>query len=436
MIRLGFADDYLSPQEKKLIERRPTESTDAYDLYLKARQLRDRDESVSGETATSILILAQAAVELDPNFAEAWGLLASFHAYAYWREVDHTPARLDQAKAAVDQVLRLAPDSAAALQSSGDYYYYGYRDYGRAVEQYEKGLRLRPNDPDLTQQLGLVSQRMGNWKEALVNFRKVVKRDPANSFISRRLVYLLQNGRRYDEALAEFRRMAVVFPTDLWIAIGPGWIAFEATGSTKEGDAILAQLTPAEAGSGLGLRIRRQWAFWTGKLNEYLRLDRIQPNDQPQGRKATHVSALNSAQVMAALGDPAGARKQLADIEDWRKETITDPGVFGPWMDLGKAEAILGNNDEALRCARKAVELLPESLDPLIGPERRTNLACVLAWTGDKKGAVAEYARLLSIPWSYQNIHRMRLSPEYFPLRGDPEFEALLNDSKNNAPLF
>jgi hypothetical protein len=30
----------------------------------------------------------------------------------------------------------------------------------------------------------------------------------------------------------------------------------------------------------------------------------------------------------------------------------------------------------------------------------------------------------------------MRRNARYFPLRGDPRFEALLNDPKNNAPLF
>ena len=96
---------------------------------------------------------------------------------------------------------------------------------------------------------------------------------------------------------------------------------------------------------------------------------------------------------------------------------------------------MLGHRDEALRCARQAVELVPESLDAGDGLASSRSLAFVYAWTGDKDRALAEYARLLRVP-SGLNVHEMRRSPEYFPLRGDPRFEALLNDPKNNAPLF
>jgi hypothetical protein len=43
---------------------------------------------------------------------------------------------------------------------------------------------------------------------------------------------------------------------------------------------------------------------------------------------------------------------------------------------------------------------------------------------------------MLLIPGAELNVHEMRRAPEFFPLQGDPRFEALLQDRKNNAPLF
>jgi hypothetical protein len=95
-----------------------------------------------------------------------------------------------------------------------------------------------------------------------------------------------------------------------------------------------------------------------------------------------------------------------------------------------------------VRCARKAAELLPESRDALDGTRLSANLASVYAWTGDKDRALAELARLLrtAVGWlggsNGMSVNELKLGPGFFPLRGDPRFEALLNDPKNNAPLF
>ena len=105
------------------------------------------------------------------------------------------------------------------------------------------------------------------------------------------------------------------------------------------------------------------------------------------------------------------------------------------WGNLALLHAFVGHDAEALRCAHKAVELMPESADAVLGPTKSATLAQVYAWTGDKDRALAEIARLLRTPCGL-NIHATRIDPIWLPLRGDPRFEALLADPKNNAPLF
>jgi adenylate cyclase len=66
----------LLPEEKKAIERRGTESVEAYNIYLMARQ-----EYVSGRTGDvrpfeALFRLCRRATEIDPNYAQAWALMA------------------------------------------------------------------------------------------------------------------------------------------------------------------------------------------------------------------------------------------------------------------------------------------------------------------------------------------------------------------------
>src|SRR5205823_11932756 len=66
----------LLPEEKKAIERRGTENVDAYNLYLLARQTYVTGFEGDARRNETIIRLCRRAVEIDPNYAEAWALTA------------------------------------------------------------------------------------------------------------------------------------------------------------------------------------------------------------------------------------------------------------------------------------------------------------------------------------------------------------------------
>src|SRR4029079_14896806 len=66
----------LLPEEKKAIERRGTDSAEAHDLYLMARQTYVTATEWDVRSASAIIRLAKRAVEIDPDYAQAWALMA------------------------------------------------------------------------------------------------------------------------------------------------------------------------------------------------------------------------------------------------------------------------------------------------------------------------------------------------------------------------
>jgi TolB-like protein/Tfp pilus assembly protein PilF len=419
----------LSPQEKSLLERRRTDNLAAYDFYLRAREARNRLDRFE-----SMQALLRAAVELDPAFADAWSELARNYAEQYFRRTARNPAHLASAKDAIDRAVRLAPDSPEVIRNLGNYFLYGHRDFARATGELEKLARLRPNDPEIYVSLGEIQSRQGKWTDALGSFRKATELERSSIDYARRLAQLLHAGRRWDEAIAEQRRFAALLPQQLAPAYTVAFLHFQARGSRREVESFLSSLTPAQANSPSGFALRMNWAIESGDYAEALRLDRIYPENEP---RSGYDQGFGIALIMAAEGNLTAARARIAGLPATERARLErEPNNTSALWRLGLAEAILGNKEEALRCARRTVEMMPESLDAIEGPRMSNKLALIYAWAGEKDRALVEAARLLRTPNSEADVHMMRHDPWWFPLRGDPRFLALLDDPANNRPLF
>jgi len=92
---------------------------------------------------------------------------------------------------------------------------------------------------------------------------------------------------------------------------------------------------------------------------------------------------------------------------------------------LGSVYAGLGRKADAIREARKAVELLPVSKDALDGVGPVWSLAMVYTMVGEHDAAIDQLEYLLSIPSDRSTWH-LRLDPRWDPLRDNPRFQALL----------
>ena len=89
----------LSPREKANMQIHPTAHLDAYDLYLRARDLfRWSGAGDPRENGEKALRLLEQAIIRDPQFALAYSLASRFHDELYWFGFDKTRARLAKAR--------------------------------------------------------------------------------------------------------------------------------------------------------------------------------------------------------------------------------------------------------------------------------------------------------------------------------------------------
>jgi hypothetical protein len=85
----------------------------------------------------------------------------------------------------------------------------------------------------------------------------------------------------------------------------------------------------------------------------------------------------------------------------------------------------LGNKADAIREARRAIEMLPITRDAIDGAHLIENLATVYAWSGEPDLACDQLEAVTKIPGTL-SYGQLRLSPLWDDLQGHPRFEKIV----------
>ena len=127
----------LGEDEKRAIEKAPTENVQAYEYYLRGRQFFHQFRRTPLQYARRMF---DRAIEIDPNFARTHAGIADCCSflYMYW---DSSKANLESADASSRKALALDPESAEA-HTSRALALTLRRQYDEAREEFEAALRL------------------------------------------------------------------------------------------------------------------------------------------------------------------------------------------------------------------------------------------------------------------------------------------------------
>src|SRR5438445_13662134 len=169
----------LSPNEKARLDNRPTQNPDAYLLFVQAHDYANRTDMFR-DTFLKAEPLFEQAIKLDPNFAAAFAGLSLVESWIY-HSFDPTPSRREKARRNADEALRLQPDLPEGHLELGFSYYYGDRDYERALAVFEIGKRGLPNEGQAYMAIGAIQRRKGRWVEYTANLERPPEPDPKHS---------------------------------------------------------------------------------------------------------------------------------------------------------------------------------------------------------------------------------------------------------------
>ena len=164
----------LAPAEKQAIEQRQTASAEAYELYLMARQF---GRTGSERLKPLIVRICQRAVDLDPNFGQAWAQIAIAEAEAYQRVVEGMT--YEHALHAAERAVAVSPDLAEAHAAMAEVLLRGpSMDLAAGQPFAETALRLDPDCYDAHLWFGYQSLAQQRWEDSVRHFEIASALDP------------------------------------------------------------------------------------------------------------------------------------------------------------------------------------------------------------------------------------------------------------------
>ena len=422
----------LSPSEKAVIEQPPTADIAAYDDYVRAKALLVVSaDARQGSKLYQAGQLLEHAIARDPTFLLAYCKLAYVHQELYYVGFDHTAQRRDQANEAMRKALELGPDRGEAHLAAVWVYYHCYFDYDRARSELEKARKALPNESEVFALAGYMDRRQGRWKEQIENLEHAARLDPRNIEILHGLAQGYQLLRQFPDVAAVLDRILAITPADALTRIARGAVDLDWHANTRPLHAIIQNIIAEDPNAGAAFA--QDWldhALCERNSTEAQLALRLIPQEGVTSVTIRICRPFSEGLTARAFKDTDAATKSfVAARAEMERVLQADPAYPQALSVMGMIDAALGRKEDAAREARRAIEVHPREKDQFTYAELIKNLAITYAWSGNKEAALKELDGLLQIPapLSYGNL---RLHPYWDPLRGDPRFDQLVEESR------
>ena len=419
----------LSPLEKAAIEEQPTKDITAHDLYVRAKLLNESSSFNARrlEKLVEAAGLLDQAIARDPDFLLAHCLLANTHGFLYFYGLDHTPARIALAEAAVNAATRLRPDGGETHLARADLFYRCYLDYDRARPELALAQRVLPNNAQVLALTSFIDRRQSSWQESVEGLEHALQLDPRNWYYLQQVSLSYHFLRRYAEEAAALDRVSAILSDDVISKVARSWVEMEWKGDARP---LTGTIAP----------ILKQNPTAATLFTQYYIALALYQRDREMAEKAVAAmppQGLGLDQVPLPLqywkglvarmeGDSAAAQTAfLAAREEMERVVREQPNYASGLCTLAVIDAGLGRKEEAIAEGRRACDLLPVAKDSINGVHLMEFLAVVYAWTGEKDLAIEQLRATLTHP-SVISYGHLKFHPYWDPIRADPRFQQIV----------
>jgi TolB-like protein/Tfp pilus assembly protein PilF len=316
----------LSGSEQHAIAARPTENTEAHQLYLKGRFFWNKR---TGNDLKKSIDYFEQALAIDPNYALGYAGVADAYVflpgYTAGAPRDYYPKAMAAAKKALelDDTLAEAHTTLALAL-----WYYDF-DFSTANKEFQRALELNPNYATGHQQYGNNTlPALGRFDEAIAEGKRAVALDPLSLVINADLGMNYHYARRYDEAIAQLRKTLEMDPGYYYAYVDLGQVF----AAKRDFDQAISQYQKAQSLNDdpfvLGL-LGHAYASSGNKTEALKILDQLKETS-----KQRYVSMYSFAILHLALGDKDEALRWLeqcyqdragADVGWIRVDALVDP---------------------------------------------------------------------------------------------------------------
>jgi len=202
----------LVADEKRVIEQKPTENTEAYTFYLRGKRLVGERTEQAFRQALEIF---EKAIELDPSFAKAYAGVATCHTFLVMDGYDAYERAAPRAELAAHKALSLNPDLAEAHATLADVDFLEDNLVNCEAEA-RRAVELNPSLPDAYDVLSDVALMKGDIDEGIRCLEAAYRLDPIVPRIIGRLGRTYFNAGRESEALQHWDKTVKLAPADTY----------------------------------------------------------------------------------------------------------------------------------------------------------------------------------------------------------------------------